>query len=440
VLPGTGGRGLGALSGPALWWCAALGDRVVPGWVCGMVAVPYGEGMTLAWLRQHLARVPAWAVDAGWAVAVAIAATIAIRATTDPAPRPRDLLAYALGWTIGALLLVRRRWPLAVLVGSTVAILAYYLLGYPRISAAVPLAAALYTAGAAGQLRWALLVAGLFVAGAIGFLVLVNHQPVSSVLGVLVDEATLWLAILLLGDAVHSRRAMARQQRLLEAERARSEGLLRNMLPESIAERLKQREEVIADASPQVTVLFADIADFTEHAERSPPEATVALLNELFSQFDVLTEARGLEKIKTVGDAYVVAGGLPDPMPDHAGAVAELALEMLNVAAGRSLPDGGPVRLRIGVDSGPVVAGVIGRRRFSYDLWGDTVNTASRMETTGVPGCIQVTERTRELLGDRYQFRERGMIQVKGKGKMPTYFLSGRAREREHMLDLTEPR
>jgi class 3 adenylate cyclase len=134
--------------------------------------------------------------------------------------------------------------------------------------------------------------------------------------------------------------------------------LLRNMLPEPIAGRLKQREEVIADAFGEVTVLFADIVDFTEHAERTPPEATVALLNELFSQFDGLTEARGLEKIKTVGDAYMVAGGLPDPMPDHAGAAAEVALEMLNVADRCSLPDGGPVRLRIGIASGPVVAGV----------------------------------------------------------------------------------
>jgi class 3 adenylate cyclase len=152
----------------------------------------------------------------------------------------------------------------------------------------------------------------------------------------------------------------------------------------------------------------------------------VALLNELFSQFDALTETRGLQKIKTIGDAYMVAGGLPDPMPNHAGAVAELALDMLELAARRSLPDGGPVRLRIGVDSGPVVAGVIGRRRLSYDLWGDTVNTASRMETTGVPGCIQVTQRTRELLGERYVVRQRGRIQVKGKGNMLTYLLSGR--------------
>jgi len=135
----------------------------------------------------------------------------------------------------------------------------------------------------------------------------------------------------------------------------------------------------------------------------------------------------------------MVAGGLPDPRPDHPVAMAELALGMLELAARRSLPDGGPLRLRIGIASGPVVAGVIGRRRFSYDLWGDTVNTASRMETTGVPGCIQVTERTRELLGERYLIRERGMIKVKGKGEMRTYFLSGRTHAHNHTQDLTEP-
>jgi class 3 adenylate cyclase len=386
------------------------------------------------------ARSPAWAIDAGWAVALAVAVTIAIRVAQEPNTRRPDLLAYALGVTIGAMLLARRRWPVGVLVASFAALQVYYVFEYPGISAAVPLAVALYTAGAAGHLRWALLVAAVAVGGAAVSLFFVNQaSPVLLALSELVREASLWLAILLLGDAVHSRRALARQHRLLEVERARSERLLRNLLPASIAERLKHREEVIADTCPQVTVLFADIADFTPHAERSPPEATVALLNELFSQFDALTETRGLEKIKTIGDAYMVAGGVPDPMPDHAGGVAELALEMLKLAARRRLPDGGPVRLRIGVDSGSVVAGVIGRRRFSYDLWGDTVNTASRMEATGVPGCIQVTERTRELLGERYVFRERGGIQVKGKGEMLTFFLSGRAGGADRMPDLTKP-
>ena len=393
--------------------------------------------MSMASLRRGLAHVPAWVVDAGWAVAVAVAVTLTIRVAREPGARAPDLLAYALGWTIGAVLVVRRRWPLGVLVASFATLQLYYMLNYPGVSAALPLAVALYTAGAAGYLRWALLVVAWFVVGPLVFRLVVDPEPVLLVLNELLRDAALWLAILLLGDAVHSRRGLRRAYRLLEVERARSEGLLRNMLPTSIADRLKQRQELIADASTQVTVLFADIADFTAHAERSPPEATVAMLNELYSQFDALTETRRLEKIKTVGDAYMVAGGLPDPMPDHAGAMAELALEMLELAARQRLPDGEPVRLRIGVDSGPVVAGVIGRRRFSYDLWGDTVNTASRMQTTGVPGCIQVTQRTHGLLGDRYLFQERGMIQVKGKGTMLTYFLSGRARPHDHMLDLT---
>jgi class 3 adenylate cyclase len=384
-----------------------------------MAKVAYGDGMSMAWWRPRPGRVPAWVVDAGWAVAVAAAVTVAIRAAREPDARPPDLLAYALGWAIGAVLLLRRRWPLGVLAMSFVFLQVYYVLDYPGISAAVPLAVALYTAGAAGHLGWALLIAGWFVGGPILFRLAIDPEPVVPVIGEVVRDASLWLATLLLG-------ALARERRLLEVERARSERLLRDMLPTSIAERLKQGEGVIADGFGEVTVLFADIADFTSHAERSPPEATVALLNELFSRFDALTESRGLEKIKTVGDAYMVAGGLPGPMPGHAEAMAELALEMLEVAGARRLPDGDPVRLRIGIDSGPVVAGVIGRRRFSYDLWGDTANTASRMETTGIPGCIQITERTRHLLGDRYQLTERGRIQVKGKGTMCTYFLSRR--------------
>ena len=238
---------------------------------------------------------------------------------------------------------------------------------------------------------------------------------------VVVGVVSLWLATLLLG-------ALTREHRLLEAERARSERLLRNMLPTSIAERLKQQEEIIADGFPEVSVLFADIVGFTPHVERAPPQATVALLNELFSRFDALADAGGLEKIKTIGDAYMVAGGLPDPRPDHAGAVGEMALGMLEVAAHRSLPDGAPVRLRIGIDSGPVVAGVIGTDKFSYDLWGDTVNTASRMESTGIAGCIQVTERVYRRLRDGYRLQRRGPVQVRGMGELVTYFLVGRNR------------
>jgi adenylate cyclase len=220
--------------------------------------------------------------------------------------------------------------------------------------------------------------------------------------------------------------ALDRAHRLLQVERAKSERLLLNVLPQSIAERLKEREDVIADAFSHVTVLFADIVGFTPYAERFPAGTSVQTLNELFSDFDALAERGGLEKIKTIGDAYMVAAGLPEPQPDHADAIADMGLEMLEAAAHRTLRDGMPIQLRIGIDSGPVVAGVIGRRKFIYDLWGDTVNTASRMESHGVPGQIQVTERVRGLLADRFVFCERGTIEVKGKGPMRTYFLVGR--------------
>jgi adenylate cyclase len=226
--------------------------------------------------------------------------------------------------------------------------------------------------------------------------------------------------------------ALDRAHRLLQVERAKSERLLLNVLPQSIAERLKEREDVIADGFSHVTVLFADIVGFTPYAERVPADASVQTLNELFSDFDALAKRGRLEKIKTIGDAYMVAGGLPEPTPDHAEAIADMGLEMLAAAARRTLRDGEPIQLRIGIDSGPVVAGVIGRRKFSYDLWGDTVNTASRMESHGVPGHIQVTERVQGLLADRFVFRERGTVEVKGKGRMRTYFLVGKGEGPSH--------
>jgi class 3 adenylate cyclase len=229
--------------------------------------------------------------------------------------------------------------------------------------------------------------------------------------------------VLVLGEAVRSRRALDREHRLLLAEQERSERLLLNVLPAPIAARLKQREEVIADRFAEVTVLFADLVDFTPRAERIAPEQVVAVLNELFSVFDRLAQQQRLEKIKTIGDAYMVAAGLPEPRPDHAQAVAEMALAIRDEVARRSDPSGQPLQVRIGIDSGPVVAGVLGTSKFSYDLWGDTVNTASRMESYGIAGCIQVTARTYERLKDGYRFERRGPIQVKGKGELVTYLL-----------------
>ena len=213
----------------------------------------------------------------------------------------------------------------------------------------------------------------------------------------------------------------------LETERERSERLLLNVLPEKIAERLKGTEGRIAERFDDVTVLFADLVGFTTFAEGMDPDELVALLDEIFSAFDDLADAAGLEKIKTIGDAYMVAGGLPEQRPDHAMAVARMALgmrrELSTIEARRGLRDA--FTLRIGIDTGPVVAGVIGRRKFIYDLWGDTVNTASRMESQGVPGEIQVTSRARDRLVDAFELRSRGAVDVKGKGPMDTYLLVG---------------
>jgi class 3 adenylate cyclase len=208
-----------------------------------------------------------------------------------------------------------------------------------------------------------------------------------------------------------------------EREHERSERLLLNVLPEPVALRLKRQEGVIADRFEHATVLFADIVDFTPISARIAPHEVVELLDSVFSDFDDLAERYGLEKIKTIGDAYMVASGIPDPRPDHVRAVADMALAMLDVAAAHR----GGLGLRIGIDTGPVVAGVIGRRKFIYDLWGDTVNTASRMESHGVPGRVQVTERVVTALARDYVFEARGPVDIKGKGTMPTWFLRGRA-------------
>lgn len=212
----------------------------------------------------------------------------------------------------------------------------------------------------------------------------------------------------------------------LQIEREKSERLLLNILPEPIAERLKQGQTTIADRFDEVTVLFADIVGFTETWSNRAPTELVSLLNDVFSTFDRLAEQHGLEKIKTIGDSYMAVAGLPRPRPDHAEAVAEMALAMQKEVSRFHMRADEPLQIRIGIDTGPVVAGVIGERKFSYDLWGDTVNTANRMQTHGLPGRIQVTAATRQRLQGKYLFEERGLIDVKSKGGMVTYFLTGR--------------
>lgn len=212
----------------------------------------------------------------------------------------------------------------------------------------------------------------------------------------------------------------------LRLARKRAELLLLNILPQPIAERLKRGQRTLAESFEDVTVLFADLVDFTKFSAQTSPTELVELLNVIFSKFDRLAEQHGIEKIKTIGDAYMVVAGLPTPRPDTAGAIAQMALDMQDSIAQLNSELGKSFRLRIGIHSGPVVAGVIGIRKFSYDLWGDTVNIASRMESQGLPGAIQVSATTYERLRDRYLFEERSPIQVKGKGEMITYFLISR--------------
>jgi class 3 adenylate cyclase len=211
----------------------------------------------------------------------------------------------------------------------------------------------------------------------------------------------------------------------LQEEQARSESLLLNILPAAVADRLKRGEQTIADRIDAATVVFVDVVDFTPLAAGLAPPALVALLDRVFSAIDAVASAQGLVKIKTAGDSYMAAAGVPVADPDHAARAAEFALA-LGPAVEAALADTGrTVRLRIGMHSGPLVAGVIGRRTFAYDVWGATVNVASRMESHGVPGRVQVSAATRELIADRYELEPRGSIEVKGIGAMETWLLVG---------------
>jgi adenylate cyclase len=219
---------------------------------------------------------------------------------------------------------------------------------------------------------------------------------------------------------------LQREKHALEIEKEKSERLLLNILPKAMADRLKQGQRTIATRHNSITALFADVVNFTSFAKDTDPEVLVSVLNDLFSRFDRITDQHGLEKIKTIGDCYFVAGGLPEPRPDHAEAVAEAALEMLTAVTDLNHELGTSISIRIGLNSGPVVAGVIGRKKFTYDLWGATVNLASRMQSSGQPNRIQVASSTCELLRAKFNLSEGGNVVCKGVGEVRSYMLDGK--------------
>jgi class 3 adenylate cyclase len=240
---------------------------------------------------------------------------------------------------------------------------------------------------------------------------------ITTVSSVVMVVVTVWFAL----------RDTARAEAVMEAQYDRSEALLANMLPASIADRLKESERsVIADKYDEASVLFADIVGFTERASSTAPADLVRFLNRLYSDFDALVDKHGLEKIKVSGDSYMVVSGVPRQRPDHVQALADFALDMVDVAGGLKDPHGLALPLRVGMACGPVVAGVVGSRRFFYDVWGDAVNVASRMESTDSVGQIQVPDDMYERLKDEFVLHERGRIEVKGKGIMRTWYLVGR--------------
>jgi adenylate cyclase len=287
-----------------------------------------------------------------------------------------------------------------------------------------PLGALLY-ANSLHAIRW--FGAYLILVAAAGLLNATVSQPnnlpqwLVTTLTVLNVVIVSTLAFFMLNSFI---RQKDRALRLLSEEQDRSERLLLNILPAKIAALLKRGDETIAERYDSVSVLFADVVGFTELSAQMDAAELVELLNKVFSYFDALAERYGVEKIRTIGDNYMVAAGVPEPRPDHAQALARLALDMLEHVDRHPLGNR-QLQFRIGINSGPVVAGIIGQRKFQYDLWGDAVNVASRMESQGVPGRIQISDNTHQLLPDGFVCQPRGWIDVKGKGRMETWFLMG---------------
>ena len=282
---------------------------------------------------------------------------------------------------------------------------------------------ALVFRGVASGVRWYAAFLLIFIAcGVAGSFASTSPVPV-------------WFSTLMLvlnvavgGTIVFTLLALFAQQRhdalaALRVEQDKAEALLLNILPRSIADRLRADTQTIADAFTSASILFADVVDFTPLSQRLPAAEVVGILDRLFSYFDTLAERYGLEKIKTIGDCYMVAAGVPTPRPDHARAIALMAIDMREAMRDADAVGDLGLELRIGINSGPVVAGVIGRKRFLYDLWGDAVNTASRMESHGAPGRIQITRATYELLEDAFECEPHGTVDVKGKGPLETWYL-----------------
>lgn len=217
------------------------------------------------------------------------------------------------------------------------------------------------------------------------------------------------------------------EKELVEIEKEKSEHLLLNILPGTIAGRLKAGEKTIANGHQIVSVLFADLCGFTKLSRKTSPADLVSMLNEIFTTFDDIVKNHGVEKIKTIGDCYMLVGGLPNPRDDHAHAVADTALEMVQALERINKNRDIDLAMRIGIHSGPVVAGVIGKIKFTYDIWGDTVNVASRMESSGLPGKIHISEQTMAELNSQFNLEERGLVECKGLGQVKTFFVNERS-------------
>jgi guanylate cyclase len=289
-----------------------------------------------------------------------------------------------------------------------------------------PLGALVFDGVRAGVRWFAAFVAVFLVSGIAG-----EISAGASALPAWFESAMIALNVSVGGTVVFTLLALFARQRedalaALQIEQDKAETLLLNILPRSIAEKLKADTATIADQFDAASILFADVVDFTPLSEKLPPAEVVGILDHLFTHFDLLAERYGLEKIKTIGDCYMVAAGVPTPRPDHAQVLARMALDMREAMGSQDGVGHLGLELRIGLNSGPVVAGVIGRKRFLYDLWGDAVNTASRMESHGTPGQIQVTRETYELLRDEFLLERRGTVDLKGKGETETWYLVGR--------------